>query len=253
MTFLKMNTRKLLIILLLFTGFTARTQEKPPIGTDRPSQAPSASLIAPYTFQFESGVLYRTFESSRLTSFNSLWRFGVNENFELRAFIDYVRLDRELDGGDGTESGWAPLQLGTKIKISEQYGWLPQASLVAMLALPSGQGSAEINRLIPDLRVTFANDVPGVLDIFYSLGVFWEPSTFKAIGLYTIGTGFTISDRVWSFVEFYGYFNDFAFGPSINGGFTWLAGNNIKIDLTGGLDFPSDGGGFISSGISFRL
>jgi hypothetical protein len=122
-----------------------------------------------------------------------------------------------------------------------------------MLALPSGQGSSEINRLLPDLRVTFANDVPGAMDVFYSLGVFWEPESFDAIGLYTIGTGLTISDRVWSFVEFYGYFNDFAIGPSINGGFTWLAGNNVKLDLTGGLDFESEGGGFISTGISFRL
>jgi len=248
-----MTYRQLLILLFLSVCFKATSQDNNPIGTDRPSQAPSAALIAGGTFQFESGVLYRSIEGSSLTSINSLWRIGINQNFELRAFIDYLAVNRDLDGGDGKESGWAPLQLGTKVKLSDQNGWIPQAALVAMIAIPSGEGSFESSRARPDLRITMANDIPGALDVFYSLGVFWVPVSFKAVGLYTVGTGITISDRVWSFVEFYGYFNDYDIEPSINGGFTWLAGNNIKIDLTGGFDFPSEGGGFISTGISFRL
>ena len=241
------------IFLIVVFSRPVDAQEQDPIGTDRPSQAPSAALLSPGILQFESGVLYRTFPSLKTTSINSLWRLGINENFELRAFIDYSFINPELDGADGNESSWAPLQLGTKVKISDQYGWIPQTALVAMVFLPSGEGSLQLDKALPDLRLTFANDIPGALDVFYSLGVFWTPEEFDAVGLYTIGLGFTISDRVWSFVEFYGYFNDFIPDPSLNGGFTWLITNDIKFDLTGGFDFPSSGGGFISSGLSFRV
>ena len=248
-----MLTRFFLTLLCIFYWTGVLAQESDPIGTDRPSQAPSAGLVNPGTFQFESGVIYRKFTNLSGVSVNSLWRVGINENFELRAFVDYLYETRDLDGEDSDESGWAPLQIGTKIKLTDGQGWIPQASLVAMLFLPTGEGSFQLDRTLPDLRITFANDVPGILDVFYSVGVIWEPVNYRPIGLYTFGTGITISERVWSFVEVYGYFNTFIPNPSLNGGFTWLASDNVKIDLTGGIDFPSDGGGFISTGISFRL
>ena len=182
-----------------------------------------------------------------------MWRIGLNEYFEFRAFIDYRTLNVQQEGGDTNEAGWAPLQLGTKVKLTNAQGWVPETALIAMFVLPSGQGAFETSRVIPDLRVAFSNDLPGNFDLFYSLGIFWTPETLTPVELYTLGTGFTISDQWWTFIEVYGYFRDFGYSPSINGGFTFLAGNQVKIDLTGGVDLRSNGGGFVSTGASFFL
>ncbi|MCA6078170.1 transporter [Fulvivirga sedimenti] len=246
--------KRLLLISILISWFGSLSgQDKPVINTDRPSQAPSTGILHPGRIQLESGILYQSIPVAQSFSFNSLWRLGLNEYFELRAFIDYRTLNLQLDGGDTEESGWAPLQLGTKVKLTNANGWIPETALIAMFVLPSGQGAFETNRVIPDIRVAFSNDLPGNFDLFYSLGIFWTPESFTPIELYTLGTGFTISDRWWSFVEVYGFFRDFAYSPSINAGFTYLAGNQVKIDLTGGVDLRDNGGGFLSTGASFFL
>ncbi len=242
----------LIVIIISWFGSLAG-QDKPGISTDRPSQAPSTGILQPGRFQFESGIMFNSIQEAQSFSFNSLWRFGINEHFEFRAFIDYRTLNLQLEGGDTDHSGWTPLQLGTKVKLTNAKGWVPETALVAMIALPSGEGVFQINRPIPDLRITFSNDLPGIFDLFYSIGIFWTPESFKPIELYTLGTGFTLSERWWSFVEIYGFFRNFGYSPSLNGGFTWLATDYVKIDLTGGVDFKNDGGGFISTGASFFL
>lgn len=224
------------------------------ISTDRPTQAPATSLVPAGHFQMESGYLYVNLDGTFISSSaNSLLRFGLSPAIEVRAFVDYRWNQLNLDGANRSENVWTPLQLGTKIRISENKGWVPAASFVGMILLRSGEGSLETDRSVPDLRLTFSNDIPGIFDVFYSLGIIWIGEGYTPLELYTVGLGITVSPRIWGFVEFFGFFDSTPVSPSLDAGFTWRVTDFVQLDLTGGVDFPGDGGFFLSSGISFRL
>jgi hypothetical protein len=224
------------------------------ISTDRPTQTAATSLVPSGHFQMESGYLYINVDGGFIShSLNSLLRFGVSPRIELRAFVDHSWNRISLDGAERTANLWAPLQLGAKIRISENEGWIPAASFVGMILLRSGEGRLEIDRSVPDLRVAFSNDLPGIFDLFYSLGITWIGKDYTPLELYTVGVGITISPTVWGYVEFFGFFDSSPISPSLDTGLTWRVTDNVQLDLTGGFDFPKAGGFFLSSGFNFRL
>jgi hypothetical protein len=227
---------KFIVFLLgLFTCTTVMGQEV--VSTDRPTQTPAASLVPAGNFQMESGYSYVNINGTEISnSANSLLRFGLSPAIEFRAFIDYSWSQFNFDGGDRSENGWAPLQLGTKIRISENDGWIPAASFVGMVLLRSGEGSLEISQATPDLRLAFNNKLPGIFDLFYSLGIAWIGEGFTPLELYTIGLGASITPKVWGFVEFFGFFDKTPVSPSLVAGLTWRVAKYIQLDVSGGFD-----------------
>lgn len=247
--------KKIIALLCLFMAtLSVSAQDEEIILTDRPSQTPATSLLPGGRFQVETGYLYSNTNATFVShSFNTLARYGVNEFFELRAFVDHQWIRQGLDGANREESSWAPLQLGAKLKVSENKGWIPAMSFVGMVSLRSGENSLESSQSFPDLRMAFSNDLPGIFDTFYSVGIVWSGENYTPLELYTLGLGITLSDNIWSFVELYGYFDSAPVSPSLDAGITWRVSRFIQLDFTGGFDFPSEGRYFLATGANFRL
>ncbi len=82
---------KLVTAFLLFSGF-GFAQELEPIQTDRPDQTETPALTPKGMFQVETGFSVQKNDENSQTNLlpSTLWKYGVNENFELRFFYGYL-------------------------------------------------------------------------------------------------------------------------------------------------------------------
>ena len=104
---------KKIILLLIWIPFLAFSQEIEPIQTDRPDQTETPYLVPKKMFQVENGFSFQknNANSKTLTLPSSLWKYGVNDNFELRLITEFV-LEKF---GSETTSGLNPILIGCKI------------------------------------------------------------------------------------------------------------------------------------------
>lgn len=84
-----MKTKTIFICLLFTSCLYAQNIE--PIQTDRPDQTETPSLVPKGMFQVETGLSLQNNDahSQTLTLPSTLWKYGVNENFELRLISEF--------------------------------------------------------------------------------------------------------------------------------------------------------------------
>ena len=133
-----------LIICLLAVWITGWSQkEVPELVTDRPDQTESSAVVPLRSLQVETGLVL-TGDKTDLAEFRSfrynttLLRYGLFKNFELRAGLEYLNeSEKLLDTGDMSSlTGFSPLYLGFKTRITEERGWLPEIAFLGGVSLP---------------------------------------------------------------------------------------------------------------------
>lgn len=121
--------KKISSVLLTLTFSFLSSQES--IETDRPDQTESASLTPKKFIQIESGFLYEKTgtQAEKFSHPNILWKYGINDNFELRMITEFS----SEKSGNETFSGMMPLTLGFKAKLTDEKKLLPKISFIAHL------------------------------------------------------------------------------------------------------------------------
>ncbi len=271
-------------LLCLFLGSPRILAETDPqeLITDRPDQTESSRVISPGYFQMETGWTYTTDDEDdvRIETHEApgtLLRIGLIDRVELRlgwsGYISEEIRDRNLqraeDGSltrritsDETEIGDA--ELGTKIFLWEEQGWIPETALLASVSLPIGSEKFSSDRFDPSFRFNMSHTLSDRFSLGYNLGATWESEeddegdrdTLSSFN-YTATVGIGLTDRLGMFVEFFG---DVPFnaqgGPahSIDGGFTYQLRPNLQFDvaLGGGLSDDADDF-FVTAGFSVRF
>src|SRR5687767_7409305 len=132
MSKMKSPTTLRIIIAFLFLNYMATynilaqkdsTMIVAPIETDRPDQTETASIVPKGYFQMENGFsIERTYPGYVYTHPSTLWKIGVNENFELRVITEYINI--QLDPNPKVD-GLLPVQVGFKSKLLDQKGIIP--------------------------------------------------------------------------------------------------------------------------------
>ena len=94
---------------LLFLSLYCYSQETEPIQTDRPDQTETPAIVPKGMFQVETGFSFQKNNKNNNTNTlpSTLWKYGVNENFELRLITEFVSDKIE----DRTVSGLNPIFL----------------------------------------------------------------------------------------------------------------------------------------------
>ena len=120
---------------LLFLSLSFYAQETEPIQTDRPDQTETPAIVPKGMFQVETGFSFQKNKQNNNTNTlpSTLWKYGVNENFELRLITEFISEKIE----DRTFSGLNPILLGCKIKISDEKGIFPKTSFIGHVLLPN--------------------------------------------------------------------------------------------------------------------
>lgn len=252
------------LVLILLPGFTiAQTDTIPNISTDRPTVVVSPYIIPKGSFQIESGVIYtnRNDQSKIQEQWDfatTLFRYAIFDNFEVNLFSGYgsTMVYTKENQQDSTYNGMGPLSAGFKIKLVEEKGIRPELAIVASITfrhIGSDYYTPTFSYPIGILAAT--NTLGKRFSLGYNLGFAYDGETADGFFIYAVYLGFQITDRLWSFAEVYGNFDNGNFpNHKWDAGLTYLIRHNLQIDVTGGTGFSSDVDKyFLNAGISWRI
>ena len=249
-----MKNKFLFIPFFLLFENICQAQELPSIQTDRPDQTECPFITPKGYFQLENGFSYevKTKNSSEITAPTILTKYGINDHFEFRLITEYS-IESE---NSKNISGISPMAIGFKTKLWQEKGIIPTTSLIGHLHFPKiAPAGLKTNYYAPAFRFTMQHTLTKKQTLSYNLGAEWDGITAEPAFIYTLTTGYSFSEKISSYVEFYGFI------PQINkpdhrfdAGLNYLFNPNHQLDLSGGFGLSANSPDyFVSLGYSFRF
>lgn len=239
--------------LLSLLSSAASAQES--IQTDRPDQTESAHLVPAAMLQFESGLNYERPGNGNevLVHPTLLWRLGLNDRFELRMITEVSTVKSDNDSNTGLD----PVAIGFKANLLDAKGWLPKTSFIGHLNLPwAASTDRVVDNHYTDFRFTFLNEFSDKVSLGYNLGAQWDGYSASTTFIYTFAPCLSLTEKLGCYIEAFGFFPEN--GPAdhrVDGGFTYLFGNDAQLDLSAGktLTETESGAYYVSLGFSWRF
>ena len=245
---------KKIVFILCVIGITKIQAQNEPIQCDRPDQTETPSIVPKGMFQVETGFTFQ--KNNQISNSSSLpsvlWKYGVNENFEIRLITEYVseKINNEK------KSGFTPVLIGIKIKLCEEKGVIPKTSFIGHVGLPNAASARYKNNFVaPEFRFTMQHTLFEKLSLSYNLGCEWDGVTPQTTFIYTLTTGYSFTDKLGSYIELFG------FAPqnespihNADAGLTYLITNNFMLDLSSGIGITDNAPKhYLAFGFSFRI
>jgi hypothetical protein len=248
----------------------AAEDEQPELVTDRPDQTESTAVVPRGYFQLEGGWVHTVDDEDEVTERsddigNLLLRIGIFEKVELRlGWNGVTSRDRRAASIEDRQEGLRDADIGAKIRLAEQRGARPNVAFLGALVLPIGDDELSSSRFDPSFRFAFAHDLSDRIVVAYNLGMVWESEAdddgereLLSSGIYTLVSGFAITDTVATFVELYGSIPASAAGKPSNSfdtGLVWRVRPNLQLDIAAGVGLSSAAADwFVSAGLSVRF
>ncbi|MBW8360153.1 MAG: transporter [Weeksellaceae bacterium] len=244
--------KRLYFCLMLTTFSLFKSQES--IQTDRPDQTESPSITPARFLQIETGFLHEKYDwQTRNASHPTvLWKYGVNEHFELRLITE---LNTEEVEGQRI-SGIVPITFGFKASLTDEKVLVPKISFIGHLT-SNTWGSREFHTtyLAPSFRFLFQHTLSDRLNLGYNLGAEWNGETPDATALYTVSTAYSFTEKFGGFLELYGYLSkNSGADHRFDAGLTYLLNRDLQFDVSSGFGISQSAPQyFFSGGISYRL
>lgn len=228
------------------------------IRTGRPGQAIGPYTVGKNVLQFQQGAdIYSVADIKnphRGFVLNNIIRYGILEEVEISALIDYQYEQTKLHTGRTTLSGISNLHLGFRVHINDQKGWIPSTGFQMRLKIPetSKDFVTEQTSLV---TVFVANwSMPKGMGISTNWILTYSGNDPYPIGRYVLNFSFPIYKKWSGFIENYGQVKQRLFQTRFDGGFAYLVNNNVQLDLSAGYgnnqqvqDY------FVSTGVSWRI
>lgn len=250
--------KKALIAAILFLFyFPAFAQER--IDTDRPDQTESAVLTPKGFFQAEFGFAME--KDDELNTFlypSGLLKYGISNRFELRLTTEYISQETPLIIPQGNKyiTGLLPVQIGTRIALSEEKGILPKTSLLFHVGIPAFSSSTfKPPHLAPNFRFSMAHSITENIGLGYNVGAEWDGVDNTPEWIYTFAPGINFCKNWYGYIEAFGAFKkNEAPMHSIDGGLAYFLSANTKIDISTGYGFSKNSPDWYTAiGFSFRF
>ncbi len=234
-------------------GTYAWSQNSEPIEADRPDQTETPALVPKGMFQIESGFSYQKNDTQSSSSAlpSVLLKYGISDRFELRLITEFV-----IDKNNSLNtSGFNPVLMGCKIKICDESGMLPKTSFLGHLSLPNLASSKyKTDFYAPEFRFTMQHTLFEKWSLGYNLGSEWDGFSAEPTFVYTLTTGYSITDKLGSYLELFGFApqNDTAY-HNLDAGCTYLISQNFMLDLSTGAGLTSNAPDYyFAFGFSYR-
>lgn len=248
--------KKALLIFCFFIIILSKTfaQELPSIQTDRPDQTECPFIVPKNYFQLENGFSYEktNSETSQIIAPTILTRFGINDHFELRLITEYSI----EDNFSNSISGFNPILIGFKTRLYEEKGLIPLTSFIGHIGIPkAGSKNFQTTYYAPEFRFTMQHTLSKKQSLSYNLGAEWNGESAEPTFIYTLTSGYSLSEKVGCYIEFYG------FVPQIekpdhrfDAGLTYLINPNHQFDISGGVGLSKISPKYyVALGYSFRF
>ena len=246
--------KKITLLFFVFGISTIQAQINEPIQADRPDQTETPAIVPKGMFQVETGFIFqKNDENSNSNSLPTvLWKYGVNENFELRLITEFV----SEKNFDQKSDGFTPILIGFKVKLCEEKGIVPKTSFIGHIGLPNAASSRYKNDFVaPEFRFTMQHTLSEKFSLSYNLGFEWDGITPQSTFVYTLTTGYSINKKLGCYAEIFGFApeKDTAI-HNFDAGFTYLINNNFMVDLSSGIGLTDNAlDHYFALGFSFRI
>jgi hypothetical protein len=242
------------LILFLFISSQIYSQETEPIQADRPDQTETPSVVPKGMFQVETGFTFQKNDaiSKSFSSPSTLWKYGVNENFELRLITEFLL--EEIN--NEKINGFTPIYFGFKVKLTDEKGIIPKTSFIGHISLPNAASKEFKNEFFaPEFRFVMQHTLSEKMSFSYNLGAEWDGFSAEPTFIYTNAIGYSISDKFGSYIEIFGFIpQKEKSNHNIDGGITYLINNNFMLDLSSGIGISKNAPkNYIAIGFSFRI
>ncbi|HYN21115.1 MAG TPA: transporter [Thermoanaerobaculia bacterium] len=230
------------------------------IVTDRPDFTESTSTLPPGHFQIEGGTTVARVEEEDSTSFGELLvRVGMGEMWEARLGIgSYSRIETPLADFTGFEDP----SVGLKVRFTEAADQLapgqPAMALIFLTSIPAGDEDLTDDEWVPEAKLALGWSLSSRFslgsNVNYAYAVDGDDRFHQLSGSLT--SGFSITDRVGSYLEWFGFLEEIEDGPSthyVNGGVTYLVNNDLQVDARVGTGLnDADPDWFVGVGAAIR-
>lgn len=249
-----------------------------PLATDRPDFTEASSVVGRGVLQIETGYTYfRDDEDGTRTRSHtfpeSLFRYGISDNIELRLVWNYLWTSSATAGVSEKDDGAEDLVLGAKFALTSQSGWVPESALILDFSTPTGGAAMTNHHAEFGSNYLYGWDLPNDKSLAGSFG-YSTATQFHSI-LLAPAVPLVVSDRhsvfhssvthgiplneSWNaYFEYFGlYFDGLSGGRPENyfdSGVTYLFNNNVQFDARFGVGLnPSAIDFFAGTGISVRM
>ena len=242
-----------IIVIVLFynVGFA---QNMPSIQTDRPDQTECPFITPLHYLQLETGFSFEKTKqnANEIQAAAALVRYGITTNTELRIIVEHNRNQTDY----ATTKGINPILIGFKTKLIDEKGIIPTTSFIGHITIPKlASNPYKQKYYTPEFRFTMQHTISDKQALSYNLGAEWNGETAEPTFVYTLTTGYSITEKLGGYVELYG------FVPQIekpdhrfDAGLTYLFNPNHQLDISGGLGLSKISPDyFLSLGYSFRF
>ena len=241
------------ILLFCVLGYaTIGAQTIEPIEADRPDQTETPAIVPKEMFQAETGFTFQKKDKISNSLPSVLWKYGVNENFELRLITEFV--SEKIN--DEKSSGFTPILIGFKVKLCDEKGIIPKTSFIGHIGLPKIASSKyKTDFVAPEFRFTMQHTLSDKFSLGYNLGCEWDGMAPETTFVYTLTTGYSINNKLGCYAELFGFAleKDKA-NHNFDGGFTYLINNNFMVDLSLGIGITDNAPDhYFAFGFSFRI
>jgi len=242
---------------------SAQSQEL--IGTDRPTQSAATLVLAPGTFQIESGYKFSRSDedNGNVTDVHglpdALFRIGVLDGVEARVTMSgWSFRSVEAMGTESDSRGFNDVSIGAKFAVAEGDGAKPSFSILADVGVPVGSDGFSNDYVNPKVLALMGGSLSDRWGWTINFGPsFVEENEASAVDLeYAVALGAAVGGRASFFAEFYG-----AWGVSgerldqhsFQTGMVALLSDNVQIDGRGGVGFVDNVPTWLTGfGISWR-
>jgi len=235
-----------------------------PLVTDRPDQTESSSTVPKSNLQIETGLFYETdqythnrsnVKNTNLNIATTLFRYGLTKNIELRLGAEHSTQKLFLDDNEIlSTSGLNGVDVGAKIFLRKEDGYIPESAVILSAGLPIGNedlvaASAEYTMLF-----AMAHSLSPSVGFGYNAGFTFDENE-EINWIYSAAVGIGLLDNTGAFIELYGGKH-----PNVDAqflfdmGFTHLLSKTFQLDLSGGAALSQESPDwFISTGFSYRF
>ena len=186
-------------------------------------------------------------------------RYGLNTWCELRVEWAGVNFqESESISWTEDETILAGLEVGFKLQVTQQRGWIPRSAFVPSLVLPT---SSTVSRVGSTLDYIYTWDLTERFSIGGSTGaVFLDLENIRFNnGFQSVIARFHFSPQFSVFCEYYGFFrgdfDDYSWSPLGDAGVQWRPLANLQLDWRIGIpldDFSPPDSFFTGVGVSVR-
>jgi hypothetical protein len=230
--------------------------ELPPIQIDRPDQTECSYIVPVKHFQLESGWNIENLGNGvqKYVLPTALWKVGITNRFELRLITEY----NNFRNNNGTlASGITPVRVGFKSNLTKEKGLIPMISFIGHMSM-AGLASEDFKQSFyaPQFRFTLQHTLSDKMSLGYNLGAEWNGESAEPNFIYTLTTGYSITEKLGAYIELYGTVPQVQKADHrADGGFTYLLKKNMMLDISAGLGINeiSKDFSYLSLGYSVRL